>query len=354
MLLHETKEGWIHDCLYHNTYDSPSLYLDHLCDRSNFPSTCIRTLADHDDEVWFLAFSNNGKMLATAGKDRYVYIYDVENNFRKMHVLADHTAGVCHVAWSPDDTKIITCCREPDSIARVWNVHSGSEIAEINHFQHAVSGAAWAADSNSFVIGSQDCNNSLSIYRLPSPDSPDEDCDQIYNWSRDAKMRVYDVALSPDGRRLVALLDSCILVYDFFTRELIGEYPYDKVKLTSVKISEDNKHMLVSMNVNQISVMVMDTGEVRQTFHGHKQANYMIRSVFGGANESFVVSGSEGEISGAEIVGRVDANTRDRLGYLHLAKIWSIRREVGRAPTWLCERRGVAPDRSAHVRFCWR
>lgn len=108
-------------------------------------------------------------------------------------------------------------------------------------------------------------------------------------------MRVYDVALSPDGRRLVALLDSCILVFDFFTRELVGEFAFDKVKMTSVKISADSKHMLVSMNENKIRLMVIDTGEVVQTFDGHKQVNYMIRSAFGGANESFVVSGSEGK-----------------------------------------------------------
>jgi len=123
VLLDETKQGWIRNCLYHNTEHSPSLYVDHLCDRSNFPSTCSHILADHDDEVWFLTFSNNGRYLATAGasNDKSVYIYDVEKDFKKTHILADHRAGVCHIAWSPDDTKIITCSREPDCSARIWS-----------------------------------------------------------------------------------------------------------------------------------------------------------------------------------------------------------------------------------------
>jgi WD40 repeat protein len=296
VLLHDTKRGWIQNCLYHNTADSPSLYLNHLCDRSNFPSTCIRTLSDHSDEVWFLTFSNNGRYLATAGKDKYVFIFDVDNDFKRVHTLGDHQAGVCHIAWSPDDTKLITCSREPDSMARIWNTISGTIIAEISHFQHAVSGASWAPDSNTLIVGSQDWHNSLSTYRLPPPNSTDDECELIYTWSRDSKMRIYDVALSPDGKRLVALLDSCILVYDFVTRELVNEYQFDKVKMTSVKISSDSKHMLVSMNENKIRLMHIDSGETLQTFDGHKQANYMIRSVFGGADESFVVSGSEGEI----------------------------------------------------------
>jgi WD40 repeat protein len=242
-----------------------------------------------------LVFSNNGRYLATAGKDRYVYIYDTENDFRKVHILAEHQAGVCHIAWSPDDTKLITCSREPDSMARIWNTNTATIIAEVTHFQHAVSGASWAPDSETFVVGSQDWHNSLSSYRLPDLSSGEEDCELLYTWAKDAKMRIYDVALSPDGRRLVALLDSCILVYDFFTKELVNQYEFDKVKMTSVKISGDSKHMLVSMNENKIRLMVMDTGETVQTFEGHRQANYMIRSVFGGAEESFVVSGSEGK-----------------------------------------------------------
>lgn len=123
ILLNETKQGWIRNCLYHNTAHSPSLYTDHLCDRANFPSMCSNILADHDDEVWFLTFSNDGRYLATAGasNDKAVYIYDVEKDFRKVHVLGNHRAGVCHIAWSPDDTKIITCSREPDCSARIWS-----------------------------------------------------------------------------------------------------------------------------------------------------------------------------------------------------------------------------------------
>lgn len=130
VLLDETKRGWINNCLYHNTEASPSLYIDHMCDRSNFPSNCSHILADHNDEVWFLTFSNTGRWLATAGatKDKCVYIYDVEDNFKKRHILTDHEAGVCHIAFSPDDSKVITCSREPDCMARIWNMVSSYEF----------------------------------------------------------------------------------------------------------------------------------------------------------------------------------------------------------------------------------
>lgn len=121
-LLHQVKNGWINECQYHNTFDSPSLFADHECDREIFPDRLVRTISEHNDEIWFICFSNDGRKLATAGKDKKCIIYDVDNNFKVMHRFSDHGAGVCYVAWSPDDTKIITCTREPDNSLRIWDV----------------------------------------------------------------------------------------------------------------------------------------------------------------------------------------------------------------------------------------
>jgi len=120
VLLDEVKESWIDNCLYHNTAASPSLYVDHMCDRENFPLTTVLELRDHTDEVWHLAFSNDGSRLATASKDHTVIIYDT-TSFKPLHTLPDHASGVCYIAWSPDDSKLITCTHSPDSCSRIWD-----------------------------------------------------------------------------------------------------------------------------------------------------------------------------------------------------------------------------------------
>jgi WD40 repeat protein len=185
-------------------------------------------------------------------------------------------------------------------------------LLTLTQFHSPVTVAAWAPSGESFVVGSQDPHTALAVWDLNE--------DIIYKWKED-KMRVYDLSLSPDGRRLVVLLVSSIAVYDFITREKIAEYSFDDHKMTCVNISKDSKTMLVSMNPNKIHLMHIDSGEILQSFHGQKQSEYMIRSAFGGANESFVVSGSEG-MTIFPSNSKSLSNDMYRFKGLHLANDW--------------------------------
>ena len=120
----------------------------------------------------------------------------------------------------------------------------------------------------------------------------------MHNFCKDrAKLRANALAISPNGQRLVIVSDSTIVVFDFTSYEKIYEWQVDDVKLTSVTISQDSRHMLVSMNQDHIQLMEIDSGKVIHRFEGHQQKQFIIRSAFGGADENFVVSGSEGMLS---------------------------------------------------------
>jgi WD repeat-containing protein 26 len=119
VLLHHVKESQIKECLYHNTATPPTLYSDHLCDRSDFPLHPEYELNQHSDEVWYVEFSHDGSKLASASKDHSVIIYDTYD-FSVINRLLEHDEPVACVRWSPDDTKLISCSQ--DRKARVWDV----------------------------------------------------------------------------------------------------------------------------------------------------------------------------------------------------------------------------------------
>lgn len=118
--------------------------------------------------------------------------------------------------------------------------------------------------------------------------------EKIFDWAN--VHRVEDLTVSPNGRWLVAMDDKHhIQVYNLVTRDL--EYELDlNIRLMSVSISEDSRHLLVNLQTGVAQLIDLYTREPVQTYSGHNGGEeFVIRSTFGGADESFVASGSEGK-----------------------------------------------------------
>jgi WD40 repeat protein len=78
----------------------------------------IHTLTGHSSDVTSLAFSPDGRRLATASFDRTVKVWDMQTG-QEVFTLIGHTAGVAAVAFSPDGNQIVS--GGIDNSARVWN-----------------------------------------------------------------------------------------------------------------------------------------------------------------------------------------------------------------------------------------
>ena len=110
--------------------------------------------------------------------------------------------------------------------------------------------------------------------------------------------RIYDLAITPDGKRLITINTSCeVHVYNFVTRELEYEINLHS-ELTSVSVSKDSKFMIINMaSVQEVHLYEIDTLNLVQKYSGQKQKEFVIRNCFGGADENLVLSGSEGKFS---------------------------------------------------------
>lgn len=141
---------------------------------------------------------------------------------------------------------------------------------------------AWAPDGQSFATGSDDMD--LTVWNLQGK--------PIHTWTGS---RIYDLAISPDGQRLVAICsDKMVQVYNFITRELEYECNLGS-ELTCVAISKDSKYMIINMaTLQEVHLYDIETASLIQRYIGQKQGEFVIRSCFGGADENLVLSGSEG------------------------------------------------------------
>jgi WD repeat-containing protein 26 len=155
----------------------------------------------------------------------------------------------------------------------------------LSRFGEPVSSCVWAPDGQTFVTGCLDKDRNLCQWNLNG--------ELVYDWSR--SHRIQDLAVSPDGNRLIAMEnDSHVHIYNFVTREL--EYEINlKARLGSVAVSQNSQHLLVNKNDGEARMFDLDNRETIRVFNtGDRQGEFIIRGTFGGANESFVITGSEG------------------------------------------------------------
>lgn len=148
-----------------------------------------------------------------------------------------------------------------------------------------VTSAAWAPDGESFITVSVHRQSPLCHWSIHGQ--------RLYCWPEHYRSR--DCAISPDGKRLVVIsTEERIYVYNFQTRS--EEYNISLgIDLASISISHDSKYMLVS-TADEILLLGIEAAAVVRQYRGQRQGNFIIRSVFGGAAGSYVISGSEGSI----------------------------------------------------------
>jgi WD repeat-containing protein 26 len=117
-LLDQAVEYQKQKCIYHNSPHMTGLLTDHTCDRNSFPSITSHVFEEHQDEVWFMAFSHDGKKLASASRDARAIIWDVEHHSLKF-ILDDHKNAISYLAWSPDDSMLLTASN--DKTLKLWD-----------------------------------------------------------------------------------------------------------------------------------------------------------------------------------------------------------------------------------------
>ncbi|KAG2213245.1 hypothetical protein INT46_002466 [Mucor plumbeus] len=283
-LINQSLEWQKRNCLYHNPRQDTqlSLYSDHYCDKASFPSTTIKILNGHSDEIWHVRYSNNGKYLASVSKDKSCIIWDMEN-FNQIQKLTSDVSG-SYCAWSPDDSKLLIC--GTDYSIRLWDPYHGTLLHTYQYHKDQVTSCVWLPDNQHFISGA--CDKVLCLW--------DSEITLSQPMTRWPVQRTTDMKMTEDGKRFVTIgLDKCISVYDVDGLKITETVKIqEEGTITSLTLSKDGRYALV--NVQDAQALHLWDLEERFMVHkytGQRQNTYIIRSTLGGHNESFVISGSE-------------------------------------------------------------
>ncbi len=152
-----------------------------------------RILRGHGGVVVDVAFSHDGKLLASGGLDTTARLWNVDSG-ASVRILEGHINAIYDVAFAPNSTRLVTA--SADGTARIWIVPAGTPGPVLSDAYEGklvgVRSVAWSPDGKSIATGSGD-----QLLRL---------------WNYDGTLRqrfgpfgdtVTSVAFTPDSRELL-------------------------------------------------------------------------------------------------------------------------------------------------------
>ena len=111
-----------------------------------------RTLEGHTDHIKALAFSPNGKMLGSGGRDKTIRLWDVETG-NSLFTITGHRNGIRALAFSPNGKTLASAAF---SELYLWNTTTANQLTSILQKQRELNYTlVFSPDSSILVSGNQ-------------------------------------------------------------------------------------------------------------------------------------------------------------------------------------------------------
>jgi WD40 repeat protein/serine/threonine protein kinase len=295
------------------------------------------TLRDFSTSVWCLALSPDGSRLAVGGPraDGNVRVYDMRSE-RLLHTLMGDNR-VVSVAFSPDGRRLASAGSE--RIVRLWDTTTGQEVLSLRGHEGSIGRVLFSPDGQRLASASSD-----GRVRIWDAASFDENADpRIRTLGGQDDGEFNGVAFAPDGRRLAsASSDKSIKLWDIQTGEVVRAFHGHEEAALCVAFSPDGRHLLSGSMDRTVKLWDAQTGE-QLPLAGCDRFELLVNSVTFSPDGRTFAAGAHQEVRVRDLTGQAllpplqadpefvscvafsrDGKHLATVGHTGIAKIWDV------------------------------
>lgn len=216
-----------------------------------------RLLAGHSNEILALTFSPSGRMLASAGADQTIRLWEPDTG-RDIRILRGHTGPVRALAFSPDGRMLAS--GSGDTTVRLWETATGKEIRALSTRFGAIRGLGFSPDGA--LVASAGDDGSV----------------RIWDWGSGRELRsmrsrfgiVHAVAFAPDGRSLATGgTDGQARLWDAATGGARIAFPGHGGWVLALAFSPDGSLLATGSADRTVRLWETGSGRERSVLSGH-------------------------------------------------------------------------------------
>ncbi len=239
------------------------------------------TLRGHGGLIRCVAFSRDGRLLATAARDSTARIWDARTG-QTVFVLQGPSFDVTAVAFAPNGKTVATGCE--DCTVRLWDLASGRDFAVLHGHNESISalafgpGGTWLASATG-KLGTGESNPADSFVSS-APFSAEVKVWDIERRKETMTLKghtktIMSLAVSPDGERLAtASADSTVKIWELCTGVVETNLPDIRGRPSAVAFSPDGRSLAIGggdpyRKEGELKIWDLAERRFRTTLRGH-------------------------------------------------------------------------------------
>jgi WD40 repeat protein len=240
---------------------------------------CLQVLPGHSSWIWAIAWSHNGKLLASCSHDQSVRLWQHSSfTYQRFKTFQGYSNAVFAVDWSPDGHTLASS--SADQQARLWNPTTGLCLKTLQGHRNWIWGLAWSPDGTTIATASDD--RTLRLWH-----SATGECRAVLHghtaW-------IWTVTWSPDSRRLASGSgDPTIRIWDAQTGQCLHVLQGHQNWIWNVDWNPNGTLLASASDDCTVRLWNADSGECLQVLEGH---DYWVESIAWSPDGSLLASGS--------------------------------------------------------------